>query len=75
MRTDVLQQAQAIRASMDAAAGAAQIGKAEPVATAEERIVAAEAQIQDAMTEIEKAKNDLSDVQIIKNSLGLEENG
>ena len=34
MRTDILQQAQAIRASMDAAAGAAQIGKAEPVAEA-----------------------------------------
>ena len=30
------------------------------------RIAAAEAQIQAAMTEIEKAKNDLSDVQIIK---------
>ena len=43
--------------------------------TAEERIAAAEAQIQAAMTEIEKAKNDLSDVQIIKNILGLEENG
>ena len=43
--------------------------------TPEERIAAAEAQIQAAMTEIEKAKNDLSDVQIIKNILGLEENG
>ena len=50
-----------------AAAGAVQIGKAEPVAEAEERIAAAKAQIQAAMTEIEKAKNDLSDVQIIKN--------
>ena len=36
---------------------------------------AAEAQIQATMTEIEKVKNDLSDVQIIKNSLGLKENG
>ena len=58
-----------------AAAGAAQIAGQVPVATAEERIAAAEAQIQAVMTEIEKAKNDLSDVQIIKNSLGLEENG
>ena len=56
MRTDILQQAQAIRASMDAAAGAAQIAGQVPVATAEERIAAAEAQIQAAMTEIEKAK-------------------
>ena len=56
MRTDILQQAQAIRASMDAAAGAAQIGKAEPVAMTEERIMAAEAQIQAAMADIEKAK-------------------
>lgn len=46
-----------------------------PEPTPEERIAAAEAQIQAAMTEIEKAKNDLSDVQIIKNILGLEENG
>ena len=46
-----------------------------PESTPEERIAAAEAQIQAAMTEIEKAKNDLSDVQIIKNILGLEENG
>ena len=41
----------------------------------EYNIPAAKAQIQAAMTEIEKAKNDLSDVQIIKNILGLEENG
>ena len=53
-----------------AVAGAAQIAGQVPVATA-----AAEAQIQAAMTGIEKAKNDLSDVQIIKNILGLEENG
>ena len=46
-----------------------------PEPTPEERIAAAEAQIQAAMTEIEKAKNDLSDVQTIKNILGLEENG
>ena len=46
-----------------------------PEHTPEERIAAAEAQIQAAMTEIEKAKNDLSDVQTIKNILGLEENG
>lgn len=46
-----------------------------PEPTAEERIAAAEAQIQAAMLEIEKAKNDLSDVQTIKNVLGLEENG
>lgn len=43
--------------------------------TSEERIAAAEAQIQAAMADIEKAKNDLSDVQTIKNILGLEENG
>ena len=55
--------------------GAAQIGKAEPVAMTEERIMAAEAQIQAAMVDIEKAKKDLSDVQTIKNSLGLKENG
>lgn len=46
-----------------------------PEPTTEERIAAAEAQIQAAMTEIEKAKNDLGDVQTIKNILGLEENG
>lgn len=46
-----------------------------PEPTPEERIAAAEAQIQAAMAEIEKAKNDLSDVQTIKNILGLEENG
>ena len=46
-----------------------------PELTAEERIAAAEAQIQAAMVDIEKAKNDLSDVQTIKNILGLEENG
>ena len=46
-----------------------------PELTPEERIAAAEAQIQAAMVEIEKAKNDLSDVQIIKNILGLEGNG
>ena len=38
-------------------------------------LAAAEAQIQAAMADIEKAKNDLSDVQIIKNILGLEGNG
>ena len=41
-----------------------------PEPTPEERIAAAEAQIQAAMADIEKAKNDLSDVQIIKNILG-----
>ena len=46
-----------------------------PEPTPEERIAAAEAQIQAAMADIEKAKNDLSDVQIIKNILGLEGNG
>ena len=46
-----------------------------PEPTPEERIAAAEAQIQAAMADIEKAKNDLSDVQTIKNILGLEENG
>ena len=44
-----------------------------PEPTAEERIAAAEVQIQAAMADIEKAKNDLSDVQTIKNILGLEE--
>lgn len=43
--------------------------------TPEERIAAAEAQIQAAIVEIEKAKNDLSDVEVIKSVLGLEENG
>lgn len=46
-----------------------------PEPTPEERIAAAEAQIQAAMADIEKAKKDLSDVQTIKNILGLEENG
>lgn len=46
-----------------------------PEPTAEERIATAEAQIQAAMADIEKAKKDLSDVQTIKNILGLEENG
>lgn len=46
-----------------------------PEPTPEERIAAAEAQIQAAIADIEKAKNDLSDVQTIKNVLGLEENG
>lgn len=45
-----------------------------PEPTAEERIMAAETQIQAAMVDIEKAKKDLSDVQTIKNILGLEEN-
>lgn len=45
-----------------------------PEPTAEERIAVAEAQIQAAMVDIEKAKKDLSDVQTIKNILGLEEN-
>lgn len=46
-----------------------------PEPTPEERIAAAEAQIQAAIADIEKAKNDLRDVQTIKNILGLEENG
>lgn len=46
-----------------------------PDPTPEERIMAAEAQIQAAMADIEKAKKDLSDVQTIKNILGLDENG
>ena len=46
-----------------------------PEPTPEERIAAAEAQIQAAMADIEKAKKDLSDMQTIKNILGLEENG
>ena len=45
-----------------------------PEPTPEERIMAAETQIQAAMVDIEKAKKDLSDVQTIKNILGLEEN-
>lgn len=46
-----------------------------PEPTAEERIAAAEAQIQAAMADIEKAKNDLGDVRTIKNILGLDEDG
>lgn len=46
-----------------------------PELTPEERIAAVEAQSQAVISEIEKAKNDLSDVQIIKNVLGSEENG